>query len=240
MPTPWIYTTLAQALVDWLVLPGATNAGGWSTADPLTVSNINTAIQNAEDRLSKEIDLPAWQRTNNLLNLTTGTPFMALPADFLSMNEIMVTIYDSATNESKILPLLERDQGFIREAFPSMSQLTWQAPRYYAFTGPATGQLPTQIMVGAVPDQNYGVTMDYFASVLSIVTAGTSWLGTYAPSALFYASLQEGYVYTKGESDMLNTVAQIAQNAIAGLRLLGEGKLRTDNFKAPTKAMVRG
>ena len=240
MPTPWTYTSLAQRLADWLVLPGATDIGGWPPADsPITVANINACIQNAEDRLSKEVDLPAWQRTNNLLNLTTGNAFMTLPVDFMSMNTLSISVYDVVANQTSVHPLLERDQGFIREAFPSTSQFAWQAPRYYAFAGPLGGATaPTSIMVGATPDQDYAITMDYEASVQSIVTAGVTWLGTYAPDALFYTALQEGYVYTKGEPDMLQSVAQMTQNAINGLKLLGEGKLRGDTFKRPTKAVA--
>jgi hypothetical protein len=231
MPTPWTYTTLAQALVDWMVLDGQTAAGGFSTATPQTIANVNVAIQNAEDRISKEIDLPAWRKTSVGTNLATGVNTYTLPADFLSMYAFSITYYDSASNASYILPLLERDPGFIREAFGSIMQVDWQAPRYYALNG-VSGTANT-ILVGGTPDQNYALTIDYQASVTSIVTATTTWLGTYAPSCLFNCALQNLYAYLKGETDVWTNIAQMAQNDLEGLTVLGSGRQRKDTFFEP-------
>ena len=126
MPTPWTYATLAQALVDWMVLDGQTGAGGFVAATPQTVVNVNVAIQNAEDRISKEIDLPpAWSKTNNGLNLTAGNNLFALPTDLLSIYNFSISVFDSPSNSTYIVPLLERDSGFIREAFGSTNQNDW-------------------------------------------------------------------------------------------------------------------
>lgn len=232
MPTAWTYTTLAQALVDWLVLPGQTGQGGFNplTTDPATVANVNVSIQNAEDRIQKEIDLPAFSKVDSTLNLTAGSRNFNLPTDFLSMNSISIGIASGTppTVITNFPPLLERDSGFIREAFPTNAQQYWQAPRYYALLG---GQ---SVYVGGTPDQPYAVTLDYDFSQPSIVTAGTTWIGTYAPAAMFYCALQELYTYTKGETDMLTIVAQEVSNAMQGLKLLGEGRQQTDTFFRPS------
>src|SRR5271165_4025421 len=214
MPTPWTYTTLGQALVDHMVLPGQTGSPGGafpSGCDAVTLANVNVAIQNAEDRISKEIDLPAWRKTNTSLNLTMGTPYFTLPSDFLSMYEFMVSSYDQSTQENEIVPLLERDMGFIREAVPTTSALEYATPRYYALQG-ATASYVNIAIVAPTPDQSYAVTLDYQASVQSIVASVTSWLGTYAPACLFNCALQNLYAYTKGETDVWTNIAQTAQN----------------------------
>jgi len=229
MATAWTYTTLAQALVDWCVLPGQTGQGGFNpaTTDPQTVANVNVSIQNAEDRIQKEIDLPTFSKVDTSLNLTAGSRNFTLPVDFMSMNSISLGVYDSVDNVTNFPPLLERDAGFIREAFPSNAQQYWEAPRYYSLLG------GNNIYLGGTPDQNYSVTLDYDYSQPSIVTAGTTWIGSYAPAALFYCSLQELYTYTKGEQDMLTIIAQETANALSGLKLLGEGKQQTDTFFRP-------
>ena len=219
-----------------MVLEGQTAAGGFSTATPQTVANVNVAIQNAEDRVSKEIDIPAWRKTVTNLNLTMGSPYFTLPSDFLSMYNFCLAYTDTNISETVIPPLLERDLGFIREAFPSSSALEYATPRYYALQGaPSTNSYQTTAIVGATPDQPYAVTLDYQASVQSIVTSTTSWLGTYAPTALFNLSLVNLYAYLKGETDIWQNIAATAENDLNGLRVLGQGRQLKDTFFKPNQ-----
>ena len=148
------------------------------------------------------------------------------------MNSISLGIYDPVDNVTNYAPLLERDSGFIREAFPSNAQQYWTAPHAITQCSAVNRSMLAELPV----DQNYSVTLDYDFSQPSIVTSptGTTWLGTYAPAALFYCSLQEMYTYTKGETDMITIVAQEVSNSMQGLKLLGEGRQQSDTFFRPT------
>jgi hypothetical protein len=65
----------------------------------------------------------------------------------------------------------------------------------------------------------------------SIVTAGTTWIGTNAAAALLYACLVEGYVYNKGEMDMLKVYEERYKQNIDLLKVVSAGRTRGDAYR---------
>jgi hypothetical protein len=73
--------------------------------------------------------------------------------------------------------------------------------------------------------------LHYYAYPASIVTSGTTWLGTNCDSALLYGSLLEAYAFMKGEKDVNDNYIARYNEALATLKQLGEGKDRQDMYR---------
>ncbi len=178
------YATLTQALQDYL-----------ETSETSFVATIPTFVQQAEERIYRTVQIPEL-RKNVIGSITAGNRYLARPADFLSAFSIAVI---SAAGEYTYL--IDKDMNFIREAYPTPA--TQGVPRFYA---QYDGDVPTatgNFLLGPTPNAAYQVELQYYYDPPSIVTAGTSWLGENAETALLYGSLIEAYTYLKGDADML-------------------------------------
>lgn len=179
------YAQLSQALQDYL-----------ETQETSFVSNIPTFVRQAEERIYRSVQIPEL-RKNATAATTAGNQYLARPSDFLSVFSLAVV--DGSGNYNY---LYDKDVNFIREAYPSPS--TQGLPRYYAqFDGDQTGVTEGNFILGPTPNATYTVELHYYYDPPSIVTTGTSWLGTNAETVLLYGSLIEGYTYLKGDADML-------------------------------------
>jgi hypothetical protein len=49
--------------------------------------------------------------------------------------------------------------------------------------------------------------------------------------AMLYGSLIEAYIYMKGEADVLTMYEKRLQESIVGIKLLGEAKQTTDQYR---------
>ena len=177
------YTELVAAIKDYT-----------QNEETSFVSNIPTFVRQSEERLNRSIMVPELRK--NVTALTSnGGVYLARPADFLSV--FSLAVIDSSGDYSF---LIDKDVNFIREAYPSAS--TSALPKYYAqFDGDFNGDQGNFIL-GPTPDDTYTVELHYYYDPPSIVTAGTSWYGDNAESALLYGSLIEAYTYMKGEADL--------------------------------------
>ena len=156
------------------------------------VSNINNVIKQAEERILKTVKLPVF-RKNVSGNLSSCSEYLATPTDFLDNFSL------SITNSSEQFFLLFKDVNFIREAYPNAS--TTGIPKHYALFDDST------FIVGPTPNAAFTVELHYFyrpASITAGADSGTTWLSTNARNALLYASLIEGYMYMKGDMDLMN------------------------------------
>ncbi len=192
------YSELVQAIQDYT-----------QNEETSFVSNIPTFVQQAEERINRSIMLPEL-RKNVTATATAGNKYIARPEDFLSVFSFAVV--DAAGDYSY---LLDKDVSFIREAYPSAS--TQALPKYYAqFDGDSDGEQGNFIL-GPTPDASYGVELHYYYDPESIVTAGTSWYGTNAESALLYGSLIEAYTYMKGDADLIALYTSRYKEAMGNL-----------------------
>jgi hypothetical protein len=183
------------------------------------VANIPTFVQVAEQRIYNTVQLPAL-RKNVTGSMSTGNQYMSLPSDWLST--FSMAVLDTVTNEYEYL--LNKDVNFIRASYPFPA--TSGKPKYYAIFDATT------MLLGPTPNDNYVSELHYYYYPVSIVTAGTSWLGTNFDSVLLYGSLREAYTYLKGEQDMMTYYEQKYQEALGQLKRLGDGLDRQDAYRS--------
>ena len=183
-----------------------------------SATDINTFIDQAEQRIYNSVQLPAL-RKNVTGNTTTNNKYLASPSDWLATFSLAVV--DASGNYEY---LLNKDVNFIRESYPAPTDTG--KPIYYAIFDQNT------FILGPTPDANYTMELHYFYYPESIVTAGTTWLGDNFDSALLYGTLLEAYTYLKGEADVIQVYKQRYDEAMMLLKQLGDGKDRRDAYRS--------
>ena len=89
-------------------------------------------------------------------------------------------------------------------------------------------------MIAPTPNASYTGELHYYYRPQSLTAgadSGTTWLSINAEIALLYASLIEAYTFMKGEQDMMVLYNQKFQEALVGIKMLGEAKEVTDEFR---------
>jgi hypothetical protein len=188
------------------------------TENAFAVADINTFIEQAEQRIYNAVQLPAL-RKNVTGNTTSGNKYLACPSDWLATYSLAVV--DASGNYEY---LLNKDVNFIRQAYPTPADTG--IPQYYAQFDQNT------FILGPTPNSNYVMELHYFYYPQTIVTAGTSWLGDNFDSALLYGTLLEAYTYMKGEADIMAVYKQRYDESMQLLKQLGDGKNRRDAYRS--------
>ena len=182
--------------------------------------------QQAEQKIFNYVDLPAM-RTSDDGPLAATNKLYTLPTDHLYTYSISVITSSTSTF------LLNKDVNFIREAYPVNTSAKYGLPKFYAQFS------ETQIELAPTPDQNYEIEHVYARYPTSIVTAGTSFLGTNYDTALLNGTLLEAIRFQKGEADMIALYDKHYLQAITLLKQAGDGKLRQDMYRSgQTKTAV--
>jgi len=197
---------------------------GGSQTNVNAVTQINTFIMQAEERIYNSVQIPSL-RKNVTGACTSGNQYLACPNDYLSTYSLAI-INPDGTYEY----LLNKDVNFIRQSYPSPTATG--TPKYYALFGSRLND-PTELtfILGPTPDLSYNAELHYFYYPESIVTAGTSWLGDNYSPVLLYGSLVEAYTYMKGETDMLQAYQAKYNEALQQLNRLGTGLERGDAYR---------
>lgn len=193
------------------------------------VSNIPVFIRAAEERILKSEDLENF-RKNATSNLTSGDEYLSLPSDFMAPFSLFISESGSEAF------LLEKDVNFMREAYPDRTSTG--TPKYYAiFDTSATaagGNVAGNFILGPTPDSDYAVELHYFYRPASLTAGADSeytWLSTNAPNALLYASLVEGYIYMKGEQDIIAMYEGRLSESMSRLKDLAEARENDDAYR---------
>lgn len=186
--------------------------------------NIPVFVKQAEKRIYNTVQLPAL-RKNVTGSATAASPYVICPSDFLSAFSLAVIDGTGAYEY-----LLNKDVNFLRAAFPNPTETG--APQYYALFGPTSSDVnELAFIVAPTPDSNYTVELHYYYYPISIVDAGTSWLGDNYDPALLYASLVEAYTFMKGEADVMAFYDKKYNDALGQLKRLGDGLERGDAYR---------
>lgn len=208
----WTLTTLKQAIQDYVV-----------EADTTFVSNLDNMIRMAEDRILKHpnVQIPDF-RKNVTGNCTADEQYLGIPDDFLAPYSLAV---DDGGGDGLDF-LIFKNVAFIREAYPLVSGSG--TPRYYGIWDDEF------FILGPTPAGNYAVELHYFHKPDSITVTQdeTSWLGTHAESALFYACLVEAYVFLKGDADLMAAYKERMMEAMQEVGILSEGRNTTDEYRS--------
>lgn len=203
------YGELKQAIQDFV-----------ESSETTLVNNLPLFIRMAEERILKGVQLSVFQK-NTTLSTTASTPTVSVPADFLASEALAVE--DGIGVQSF---LLFKDRSFLREYTPDSG--TTGLPVYYAV------QDVDEFLLAPTPDAIYTLHLQYLsrpASLTAGADSGTTWLSENAELALLYGSLLEANTFLKGDPDLSQLYQMRFQEAIMGLKLLGEAKQSTDEYR---------
>jgi hypothetical protein len=187
------------------------------TENQFETTDINTFIQQAEQRIYNTVQLPAL-RKNVTGNVTSGNKYLSAPSDWLAT--FSLAVIDATGNYTY---LLDKDVNFIRASYPQPTDTG--LPVYYALFDQNT------YILGPTPDASYNMELHYYYYPASIVDTSTTWLGDNFDSALLYGSLLEAYTYMKGEPDIIAGYQKRYDDAMFLLKQLGDGKNRRDSYR---------
>tara|TARA_R100001163_G_C5048980_1_gene185954 strand:+ start:504 stop:1136 length:633 start_codon:yes stop_codon:yes gene_type:complete len=201
------YTQLKTAIQDYT-----------QSSESSFVTNIDTFIAQAENRLFFDIDVPDFHK-NVTGTMTTNNTFLQKPSDIFKTYSL--AIIQTGNVYSYLLP---KDVSFIREAFPDTDDTG--LPSYY-------GNFDDLFFIVApVPDQDYTVELHYkFQPNVLSSTNETSWFGDNAEAALLYGTLVEAYTYLKGEQDIMAFYLQRYQEALQALQKYGTFEVNMDSYR---------
>jgi hypothetical protein len=197
-----------------------TNTAGNGTTTLTQKEQIDTFIQQAEQRIFNSVQIPDL-RKNVTGNTTTGNKYLNVPSDWLAT--FSLSCIDPVTGAQSFL--LNKDVEYIRECYPVPTATG--KPAYYSIFDDTT------FILGPTPDTVYDMELHYYYYPQSITESqsGTSWLGDNFDSVLLYGSLLEAYTYMKGEPDVIQNYMARYNEALAMLKQLGEGKNRQDTYR---------
>lgn len=184
------------------------------------VNNLPIFIRAAEERILKMVQLQLFRR-NQTATLTASNPYLNAPSDFLAPFSLSYT--DGSGNKNFVE---FKDVNFVQEYNPDVTNTG--APRYYA-------QFDIDnFIIGPTPDSNYAVELHYFyrpASLTAGGDSGTTWLSENAELSMLYGALVEAYIYMKGEQDVMALYNQRFQESLMGLKMFGEAKEVTQDYR---------
>jgi hypothetical protein len=187
------------------------------------VDNIPMFIRLSEERILKNVQLSLF-RKNATATTNSGSAaaqYIKVPSDFLAPFSLSMT----GTNGDKFFVEF-KDPSFVQTYTPDPT--TTGTPRYYC-------QFDVDnFLMAPTPDAAYTAELHYFYRPQSITAgsdSGTTWLSENAEMALLYGSLIEAYIYMKGEPDIMNMYTQRFQESLVGIKLLGEAKETTDEYR---------
>ena len=210
------YDQLKQAIQDYT-----------ENSETSFVNNLPIFIRAAEERILKNVQLNLFER-NLTGTMTNNNPYIACPSDFLAPSGLQVVPSGSAS----VAPYGERfylewkDLSFVETYTPDPA--TTGVPKYYAQFNVGNFRLaPT-------PDVDYEFTIQYLYRPASLTVGlgnATTWLSKNAELSLLYGSLVEAYIFMKGEQDVMALYNQRFTESLTGLKMLGEAKETTQNYR---------
>jgi len=203
------YASLQQAIQDYT-----------ENSETSFVANLPLFIRQAEERILKNVQLSLFRKNVSGV-MANGNRFLAAPTDFLA--PFSLAFIDSGNNQT----FLEfKDPDFVQTFNPKVTTLG--DPRFYAVYD------INNFILGPTPNGNYNIELHYFyrpESLTAGAAAGTTWLSINAEIALLYGCLMEAYIYMKGDADLMATYEKRFAEAISGMKMLGESKEVTDEYR---------
>lgn len=190
------------------------------------VTNLPVFIRQAEERILKNVQLSLF-RKNVSGSMTQGNQYLACPSDFLAPFSLSFT-----DGDSNHVFLEFKDTDFVQSFNPNPA--TTGNPRYYAVFD------VDNFIIGPTPNAARSVELHYFYRPTSLTAgadSGTTWLSENAQMAMLYGSLIEAYIYMKGEQDIMAQYEKRFAEAMTGMKMLGENKEVTDDYR--TGMLVR-
>lgn len=203
------YAQLKQAIQDYT-----------ENDETTFVTNLPLFIRQAEERILKSVQLSLF-RKNATATIGSSSQYLACPDDFLAPFSLSLT----GTDGDKVFVEF-KDPSFLQTYTPDPT--TTGVPRYYS-------QFDVDnFILAPSTDSSYTVELHYFYRPTSLTAgadSGTTWLSTNAELTLLYGSLVEAYLFMKGEQDLMAYYDKRFAESITGLKMLGEAKETTDEYR---------
>lgn len=176
----------------------------------------------AEEDIYREVQLPVTRHTA----WTTTIPqdrFLSLPTDWLSPYSIAITI------NGEYRHLESKEPSYLREAFPDPTE--YGIPRYYGVFDEKT------FVLAPTPITNFPIEMDYFQKIVSISkddnNDNETWLSINGENAILFGIIYHGYVFEKGDQDVITSYKEQFAKAVGNLKTIAEGRQKKDTRRMP-------
>jgi hypothetical protein len=203
------YAQLKQAIQDYT-----------ENDETTFVTNLPLFIRQAEERILKSVQLSLF-RKNATASTTANGKYLACPNDFLAPFSLSL----AGTDGDKFF-IDFKDPSFLQSYTPDAT--TTGAPRYYSVFD------IDNFLLAPTPNTTYTAELHYFYRPNSLTAGadgGTTWLSINAELTLLYGSLVEAYLFMKGDQDMMAYYDKRFTESISGLKMLGEAKETTDEYR---------
>lgn len=206
------YGQLKQAITDYV-----------QNTETTFVNNLPLFIRFSEERILKTVQLSLFRR-NATANGVGLNQYLACPSDFLAPMSLSYTV------DGDKFFVDFKDVTFVQtyNADPSVTG----NPRYYA-------QFDVDnFILAPTPSTSFVMELHYLyrpASITAGSDSGTTWLSENAELSLLYGALIEAYLFMKGEPDMMSLYEKRFIESVTALKMLGESKETTDEYR---KGMV--
>ena len=187
----------------------------------LTSTTLATIVQNAENRIYREVNIDAYKLYASAVTVV-GNTVISVPAGLRQIR--YAELIDSSGN---INNLIQKDSSWMAEYNSQPNNTTyWQEPLYWANWNAVNW------IVAPTPDNNYTINIAYYQQPATITssTTSTSYVSVYAQDLLLYASLVETYKYLKGPADMIQVYEQSYQQALQSFDVEQLGSRRRDEY----------
>lgn len=179
----------------------------------------------AEEDIYRKVQLAVTRETATS-TLTPEDRFLLMPPDAVSIYSLALT----TPNYSYLLP---KDEAFLNEAYPDPT--AFGIPRFYAFRD------ERDLLLAPPPAAAYAVEMHYFKKPVSISLNdddnNTNWLSQHGENALIFGIVMHGYIYEKGDQDVIQMYAKQFETALTDLKMIAEGRQKKDTYRAPDQRM---
>jgi hypothetical protein len=188
------------------------------STEQLFVENIPVFVQQAEERIYNSVQIPSL-RKNVLGTATISNKYLSCPNDYLSTFSLAIV---KANGEYEYL--LNKDVNFIRQAYPSPSDLG--TPKYYALFGSQLAN-PNELsfILGPTPDANYGAELHYFYYPPTIVQGVIATTGGLIGGSSYTAGTYLGVSLTGGQGTNAVADITIAGGAVTSVAIRNGGSL---------------
>ena len=190
----------------------------------LSDSTLSVVVQNAENRIYRELNIDAFRVYASAVAVT-GTTTISVPSGLRNIRYVeMIT---PVTSEASVVE--QKDSSFMAEFNNLPGNSTYyDKPRYYANFNETTW------FVAPTPNTTYAINIAYYSQGTSITagssTTSTTYISTFAQDLLLYGSLVETYKYLKGPADMIQIYEQSYQQAVRSFGDEQMGLRRRDEY----------
>ena len=173
------------------------------------VSHLDQFVRNAEDRVYRSVQLPAFFKSTAAGDIGAVTT-ITLPAGSIEVYSIRVS-KTAGDDDGEWTYLLKKDWDFLLEAYPgTASAVSTGVPRYYALSSDIDNDVDPQVKIEIAPKPSaadFRYVVDYYgkaaADSLTVSDTTVTWLSVTFPDVLLYGAIADAYYFLKSEASLL-------------------------------------